>query len=337
MKFFALILALLVVVAPAAEAHPVDTLEGRVVEVVNGDTVIVLGSHGEREEIRLAGIFAPKKAQPYAEEAKKMLSDLVYNQPVSVDIVAAGRSIQATGYLFKGADLLDINAEMVKRGGAYAIRGSGQQIEYLRDDEQAQDQRRGLWALSEPYKGQLSFHRCGATTTFNGLPRFENYPAEHPARKIAKDIDWGSSKDAWAFRTRLRAGLKAGPNFNGHYSVVEFGCGSSCHVQMIIDVDNGKVLDSLKAGATYGVTYRLSSALIAADLPDPDVEWRDYSYLRYGGPRFFQVKNARVIHIKDVDVSSVEESGYFPCVEGHGKRRRWVTPEPISRPLNNGN
>jgi hypothetical protein len=182
------------------------------------------------------------------------------------------------------------------------------------------------------FTGQLTFHHCGATTKFTGLPRFEDYPPEHTARKIAKDIDWKSNKAAWSFRTRLKAGLEAGPNFNGHYAVVEYGCGTSCQVQMIVDVETGRVLDNRKAGTTYGATYRLSSRLIAMDLPDPDAEWRDYTLLHYGGPRFYQVKNARLIHLKDMDVSSVEKSGSFPCEEGYGKKRWWVNPpKPASQ------
>lgn len=190
-------------------------------------------------------------------------------------------------------------------------------------------------ALSDA--GQLTFRYCGAITTFIGVPRFKDYPAEHSPRKIAKDIDWNSNKEAWSFRTRLRAGLRRGPNFNGHYTVVEFGCGSPCHAAEIVDVETGKVIHFV-FGSSYGFSYRLDSALITSDEPETDAKWLDYSLLRYGGPQFFRVENGKLIHIKDLDVSSVERSGYYPCVLGVGKKRLWAVnplkPLPATEPGN---
>lgn len=36
---------------------------------------------------------------------------------------------------------------------------------------------------------------------------------------------------------------KAGPNFGGHFTLVEIGCGSSCIFAFLIDARNGRVVD----------------------------------------------------------------------------------------------
>lgn len=52
-----------------------------------------------------------------------------------------------------------------------------------------------------------------------------------------------SGRDEWArnFRTRIRDGLAAGPNFAGHFSMIEIGCGTSCRFAFVADVKNGEV------------------------------------------------------------------------------------------------
>jgi hypothetical protein len=52
-----------------------------------------------------------------------------------------------------------------------------------------------------------------------------------------------SGRDEWArnFRTRIRDGLRKGPNFAGHYSLIEIGCGTSCRFAFLADARNGQV------------------------------------------------------------------------------------------------
>ena len=61
------------------------TLTGRVVGVTDGDTIKILDSNNTQYKIRLAGIDAPEKKQPFGNVSKKSLSDMVYGKQVSVD------------------------------------------------------------------------------------------------------------------------------------------------------------------------------------------------------------------------------------------------------------
>ena len=62
-----------------------ETLTGRVVGVPDGDTITVLDVKNNQHRIRLAGIDAPEKAQPFGNRSKQHLSYLVYDKPVSVE------------------------------------------------------------------------------------------------------------------------------------------------------------------------------------------------------------------------------------------------------------
>jgi len=59
-------------------------LQGRVVRVSDGDTVVVLDSAQQEHKIRLAGIDAPEKAQAFGSRSKEALSAVIYNHQVSV-------------------------------------------------------------------------------------------------------------------------------------------------------------------------------------------------------------------------------------------------------------
>ena len=60
-------------------------LLGRVVGVSDGDTITVLDSDKRQHKVRLTGIDAPEKSQPYGEASKKNLSRLVYLKDVRVE------------------------------------------------------------------------------------------------------------------------------------------------------------------------------------------------------------------------------------------------------------
>ena len=55
------------------------------VGVADGDTVTVLDADKVQHKIRLAGIDAPEKSQPFGNRSKQNLSDLVFGKYVRVD------------------------------------------------------------------------------------------------------------------------------------------------------------------------------------------------------------------------------------------------------------
>ena len=65
--------------APAA-----DLLEGRVVRIADGDTLTVLDADQVQHRVRLAGIDAPERAQPFGERSRQNLARLVAGKAVEV-------------------------------------------------------------------------------------------------------------------------------------------------------------------------------------------------------------------------------------------------------------
>lgn len=78
-----------------------------------------------------------------------------------------------------------------------------------------------------------------------------------------------SGRDEWArnFRTRIRDGLSAGPNFSGHYSLIEIGCGTSCRFAFVADARNGQVFSFPYGGEEQyemELLYNIDSRLVKA-------------------------------------------------------------------------
>ena len=61
-----------------------DVVTGKVVGVSDGDTITVLDSGKQQHKIRVAGIDAPEKNQPFGQRSKENLSRLVFGKEVDV-------------------------------------------------------------------------------------------------------------------------------------------------------------------------------------------------------------------------------------------------------------
>lgn len=130
------------------------TLEGRVVGVADGDTITVLDNTKTQYKIRLAGIDAPEKSQPFGNVSKKSLSDLVYGKPVTIDYTKQDRYGRLVGKVLHEGN--DINYVQIQRGLAWFYRkykselSVADQSAYQRAEEASQNQRLGLWTDTQP-------------------------------------------------------------------------------------------------------------------------------------------------------------------------------------------
>ncbi len=62
-----------------------ETLLGKVVKIADGDTVTILDDQGQKHRIRLAGIDAPEKDQPYGDVSTQSLVELVSGKTVTIE------------------------------------------------------------------------------------------------------------------------------------------------------------------------------------------------------------------------------------------------------------
>lgn len=124
-------------------------LTGRVVWVVDGDTVHVQDSGGERHKIRLAGINAPEKGKPFSIAAKDQLMALVLGKAVSVYWDKVDKYDRIVGKLV--ADGRDINLAMVRTGYALWYRRFAHEqnpvdrMLYEGAEQMARRTRLGIW------------------------------------------------------------------------------------------------------------------------------------------------------------------------------------------------
>jgi endonuclease YncB( thermonuclease family) len=56
-----------------------------VVDVADGDTITVLDSNKDQHKVRIAGIVAPEKGQPFGTASRKRLSELLGRKEVRVE------------------------------------------------------------------------------------------------------------------------------------------------------------------------------------------------------------------------------------------------------------
>jgi len=131
-----------------------DTLTGYVIGIADGDTITVLDSGRQQHKIRLAGIDAPEKGQPFGDRSKQNLAAMVFNKSVQVEWNKQDRYGRTVGKVMVNG--VDANLEQVKAGQAwwyekYRMEQSPEdQRRYASAEQDARARRVGLWGDSLP-------------------------------------------------------------------------------------------------------------------------------------------------------------------------------------------
>lgn len=122
-------------------------LRGRVVGITDGDTLTLLSTRREEIRIRLSDIDTPERGQPYGDRARQSLSDLAFGRDARIEVRDTDRYGRTVGRVFVG--MVDVNAELVRRGSAWVFRRYSNDPTLLRLEADARSARRGLWGLPE--------------------------------------------------------------------------------------------------------------------------------------------------------------------------------------------
>jgi endonuclease YncB( thermonuclease family) len=131
-----------------------EVLVGRVVKVADGDTITVLDDANFQRKIRLAGIDAPERNQPFGNVSRLSLSQLVAGKTVRVEINKTDRYGRAVGSVWAGD--LDVNRRQVERGMAWWYQAYAHEqsptdrIAYAQAQDAARKGRYGLWVDKNP-------------------------------------------------------------------------------------------------------------------------------------------------------------------------------------------
>jgi endonuclease YncB( thermonuclease family) len=146
--------ALLLAVWLVAARAGAETLTGRVLWVDDGDSFVVRDDEGRRYRVRLRGIDAPERAQPYASVSRRNLSRLARGRTVTVTYEGVDKYGRVLGWVHVD-DGVSVNLLQVQAGLAwhYAIRGRPWTADddlLARAEHDARLARRGLWARPSP-------------------------------------------------------------------------------------------------------------------------------------------------------------------------------------------
>lgn len=136
-----------------------ETLRGRIIAVLDGDTVTLLDESRSQHRIRLAQIDAPeighgrnKPGQPFGQRSKQSLSDLAFSKDARADCPQTDRYGRQVCTILVGN--LDVNLEQVRRGMAWVYRKYANDPVYYRAEDEARNAKRGLWNGNPPEKAK---------------------------------------------------------------------------------------------------------------------------------------------------------------------------------------
>ena len=135
------------------------------VAVADGDTITVLDAAQRQTKVRLSGIDAPEKKQPYGARSKQHLSGLLFGKMVEVDwekhdrygrilgtVLAPDRNCVAAGC----AKMVDAGLAQLSAGFAWHYKQyakeqtRGERERYAAAEAEAHLKRLGLWADPHP-------------------------------------------------------------------------------------------------------------------------------------------------------------------------------------------
>jgi endonuclease YncB( thermonuclease family) len=107
----------LVIYALCACPAQAEILSGKVVKIADGDTLTVLDKSNRQHKVRLIGIDAPERKQPFGTVSRQNLATLVFGRTVAVEWHKQDRYQRVLGKVLLNGK--DVNLEQIKAGLAW--------------------------------------------------------------------------------------------------------------------------------------------------------------------------------------------------------------------------
>ena len=150
-----------------------ETYTARVVSIADGDTVTVLDAENRQHKIRLVGIDAPEKHQPYGNVSRMHLGKLVHQRTVTVETNKRDKYKRELGKVI--LDGKDINLEQIRAGYAWHYKkfmrdqSAVDRESYAQAEDEARENRLGLWRDENPEPPWDFRHQSRATKTTTSI------------------------------------------------------------------------------------------------------------------------------------------------------------------------
>ncbi len=135
------------IASSAAAAEP-QALTGKVVSIADGDTLTVLDGANIQHKVRLAGIDAPERGQPFGTKARDRLAELTAGKTVAVNGSKRDRYGRTLGRV--EVEGTDVNRQMVLDGMAWHYTHYSDDRRLAEAEAAARAAKRGLWADAAP-------------------------------------------------------------------------------------------------------------------------------------------------------------------------------------------
>lgn len=126
-----------------------QTLTGKVVGIMDGDTFKLLTADSTLVKVRLANIDCPEKKQPFFASAKEFTSNAIFGKTVTINILKTDRYKRYISNVIYN-DSLSLCHQLVKNGLAWHF------VRYSKDptlqqlEDNAKKDKIGLWQDSNP-------------------------------------------------------------------------------------------------------------------------------------------------------------------------------------------
>jgi len=130
-------------------------ISGKVVAVTDGDTIKILDNNSTQHKIRLTGIDAPEKAQPFGNASRKHLASLVAGKEVRVETSKNDRYGRVLGKVWVQPQNCSACGKTLNANLAQILAGMAWWYQDYAKDQPAQDRARYESAVKEARKGKL--------------------------------------------------------------------------------------------------------------------------------------------------------------------------------------
>ena len=156
----------------------------KVVSVADGDTFTGVDGRHRKVKVRLHGIDAPEKAQPFGKTARRSLGEMI--QGKVVDVTPLDRDDYGRIVADVRVGGLSVNHTQVERGHAWRSPRHDTRGEFIRVELAARQAGRGLWADRSPVPPWVWRKREAQRKHAGQAPVGPRFPAHRPGKQPAQ-------------------------------------------------------------------------------------------------------------------------------------------------------
>ncbi len=124
------------------------TVTGKVIRVMDGDTIEILQPPATPVRIRLAHIDTPERKQPFYQKAKNFTTEKAAGKTVRVDIDTQDRYGRQIGVVWVNSE--NLNLALVRNGWAWWYTHFSKDTAYQAAEAEAKTRKIGLWSDPHP-------------------------------------------------------------------------------------------------------------------------------------------------------------------------------------------